>query len=116
MRVRRALAVGSVVLLLAACGGKSDDAASANPTCPDGKIRFGVEPFEDPAKLTPAVKVLGEALRKKLNCPVNVQITEDYSGRSRTCTRCPAPSPRLPARRAEPQRSQVVSAVRESSM
>lgn len=68
------------VLTLTACGGPSgDDTAAASPTCPDGRIRMGVEPFEDPAKLLPAARVLGDALQRRLNCPVEVQVTEDYS-------------------------------------
>lgn len=65
------------MLLLTACGG--GEAEGESPTCPNGEIRFGVEPFEDPAKLTPAAKVLADALQTKLNCPVRVQVTEDYS-------------------------------------
>lgn len=62
---------------LTACGGGTS--AADSPTCPNGQIRFGVEPFEDPARLTPAAQVLGDALSKSLNCPVAVQVTEDYS-------------------------------------
>lgn len=78
---RRLLAVLAVVLVaalgLSACG--SSSSAAESPTCPDGRIRFAVEPFEDPAKLLPAVQVLGGALSQRLNCPVDVQVTEDYS-------------------------------------
>lgn len=63
-------------LALTACGGTP---ATESPTCPNGQIRFGVEPFEDPARLTPAAQVLGDALSRSLNCPVEVQVTEDYS-------------------------------------
>ncbi|MFB7935747.1 phosphate/phosphite/phosphonate ABC transporter substrate-binding protein [Streptomyces sp. NPDC056049] len=64
-------------LTLTACGDGSSESASA--TCPDGRIRFGVEPFEDPVKLTPAAKVLADALSESLDCPVELTITEDYS-------------------------------------
>ncbi|MFI6964563.1 phosphate/phosphite/phosphonate ABC transporter substrate-binding protein [Streptomyces sp. NPDC050255] len=64
-------------LSLTACGGSSDAAESA--TCPGGKVRFGVEPFEDPAKLTPAAEVLADALSESLDCEVELTITEDYS-------------------------------------
>lgn len=80
MLVRRFIALAAALLMTgaaAACGGGEAEGASA--TCPNGEIRFGVEPFEDPAKLTPAVKVLGEAIGKSLDCPVRVQVTEDYS-------------------------------------
>lgn len=69
----------ATTLTLTACGGPSDPAAAGSVTCPDGQIRMGVSPFEDPAKLIPAAEVLGDALERRLNCPVDVQITEDYS-------------------------------------
>lgn len=70
-------AVASVAVLTA-CGGGTDTVADS-PSCPGGKIRFGVEPFEDPAKLTPAFKVVGDALSEKLNCPVEVTVVDSYS-------------------------------------
>ncbi|MER5863296.1 phosphate/phosphite/phosphonate ABC transporter substrate-binding protein [Kitasatospora sp. NPDC002040] len=85
MRLRPALLAVTGVLTavsLTACGsggGTSAD-AGASATCPGGKIRFGVEPFEDPAKLTPAAKVLAEALGEQLHCPVQLAVTEDYAG------------------------------------
>lgn len=55
----------------------TDGAASA--TCPNGAIRFGIEPYEDPAKLEPAYQHLADALSEKLDCPVELTIVEDYS-------------------------------------
>ncbi|GAB2836791.1 hypothetical protein GCM10022221_39980 [Actinocorallia aurea] len=70
----------AVLPLLAACGGGDDTAGKAAASaCPDGGIRFGVEPYEDPAKLEPAYKVLAGALEKKLGCTVELQVVEDYS-------------------------------------
>lgn len=69
----------AALLTLTACGGPSEDKAAESPTCPDGQLRLGVEPFEDPQKLIPAAEVLGDALERRLNCPVKVQVTEDYS-------------------------------------
>ncbi|MBT2896031.1 phosphate/phosphite/phosphonate ABC transporter substrate-binding protein [Streptomyces sp. McG3] len=79
MSLRRLTLVGITVaaLTLTACGQGSEGPQSA--TCPGGKIRFGVEPFEDPAKLTPAAKVLAEALGDSLDCPVELTVTEDYA-------------------------------------
>lgn len=78
-RLARAAACGlaALTLLLAGCGGGTSDAASS--TCPDGRIRFGVEPYEDPARLTPAYQVLADALSQRLGCPVDLQVVEDYS-------------------------------------
>jgi phosphonate transport system substrate-binding protein len=78
-RLARAATCGlaALTLLLAGCGGGTSDAASS--TCPDGRIRFGVEPYEDPARLTPAYQVLADALSQRLACPVDLQVVEDYS-------------------------------------
>ncbi|MEO3785151.1 phosphate/phosphite/phosphonate ABC transporter substrate-binding protein [Actinocorallia sp. B10E7] len=84
-RIRLALTAAVLVPLtalgLAACGDDKPEttAADKSSTCPNGKIRFGVEPFEDPAKLTPAYQALGKALEARLNCPVEVQIVQGYS-------------------------------------
>ncbi|MEU9339122.1 phosphate/phosphite/phosphonate ABC transporter substrate-binding protein [Streptomyces sp. NPDC048290] len=79
MSVRRLALAGTLIaaLSLTACSGGSGRADSA--TCPGGKIRFGVEPFEDPAKLTPAAKVLADALGESLDCEVEMAVTEDYA-------------------------------------
>jgi phosphonate transport system substrate-binding protein len=75
----------AVALALAACG-SNDKKASATPSaqaataeCPGGKVTFGIEPYEDPAKLKPAYQVLAGALQKRLGCPVQLQIVEDYT-------------------------------------
>ncbi|WP_435281685.1 phosphate/phosphite/phosphonate ABC transporter substrate-binding protein [Streptomyces koelreuteriae] len=86
MRTTRSLtalaAVSALALLGAGCssdpsGGK--DSGKAAASCPGGKIRFGIEPYEDPAKLTPAYEVLAKALESKLDCPVELKVVEDYS-------------------------------------
>ncbi|RZQ62408.1 phosphate/phosphite/phosphonate ABC transporter substrate-binding protein [Amycolatopsis suaedae] len=76
--MRRILtALTAVLLVVTGCG--TSEPSSANPSCPDGRIRFGVEPFEDPARLTPAAQVLADALSQALSCPVELTITDDYS-------------------------------------
>src|SRR5262245_42905253 len=83
MRLARSLAIlaalvaGLAVLAVQASAGRSGPAAS-RVTCPGGSVRFGIEPYEDPAKLTPAYKVLAAALQKSLGCTVKLQIVEDY--------------------------------------
>lgn len=79
--------VGSSVLALALAGCGSDNSASgsgsdgsgSSDTCPNGTIHFGVEPFEDAAKLTPAYQAVGEALGKSLNCKVEIQVVDSYT-------------------------------------
>lgn len=78
------------VAVAAGCG--SDDKTTSTTTkaaatsggstaapCPNGQIRFGIEPYEDPAKLTPAYKTLAAAMQRTLGCPVKLQIVDDYS-------------------------------------
>ncbi|GAA3025725.1 phosphate/phosphite/phosphonate ABC transporter substrate-binding protein [Actinokineospora globicatena] len=69
--------IAAAALTLTACGG--NEAATGSPSCPNGEVRFGIEPYEDPAKLTPAYEVLTGALRRELNCPVKLQVVQDYS-------------------------------------
>src|SRR5690349_19402225 len=47
--------------------------------CPDGTIRFGVEPYEDSAVLAPAYQPLADALGKSLGCTVELNITDNYT-------------------------------------
>ena len=87
MKKNIVLAASAVALLglgLTTCSGTAEDTASAasgedSVTCPNGKIRFGILPYEDPEALEPAYQVLAEALSEKLDCPVEVTITEDYA-------------------------------------
>lgn len=86
MRIRpTALFVtGLAALAVAGCGGDDEETANAGGSagqaaCPDGEVRFGVEPYEDPAKLEPAYRTLAGALEDTLGCPVELTIVEDYS-------------------------------------
>jgi len=76
--MRRALlpALALLCLALPAC---SSSTQAGGGTCPNGKVRFGIEPYEDPAKLKPAYEVLAKAMQAKLNCPVELQVVDDYS-------------------------------------
>lgn len=95
--VRALLALAAAMLMtgaLAACGSDDDSgsqgsgsgsgaanaaSSTAKAECPDGGLRFGVEPFEDPAKLTPAFETVAASLEETLDCEIEVQVTEDYS-------------------------------------
>jgi phosphonate transport system substrate-binding protein len=74
-------------LAIAGCGSNSsspsaDSANDASPAaadvCPNGTLTFGVEPYEDASTLVPAYQALGKALGEKLDCKVDVQITQSY--------------------------------------
>ena len=54
--------------------------AQSNTTaCPDGILRFGVEPYEDAAILAPAYQPLADALGTSLGCTVELNITTNYT-------------------------------------
>ena len=74
-----ATALAALTLGLAACAPAGAENAAASASCPDGKIRFGILPYEDPERLEPAYQVLAKALSEKLDCEVEVSITEDYA-------------------------------------
>jgi phosphonate transport system substrate-binding protein len=91
-RIFRSPALATVVALaavigLAACGssdksGSQTTAKATNAsatTCPNGKLSFGVEPYEDASKLTPAYNAVAASLSKSLGCPVDVQIVQTYT-------------------------------------
>ncbi|RLP80765.1 phosphate/phosphite/phosphonate ABC transporter substrate-binding protein [Mycetocola lacteus] len=68
----------ALALSLSGCAGASESAPES-ATCPGGKIRMGILPYEDPDKLEPAYQHLAQALSAQLDCPVEVNITEDYA-------------------------------------
>ncbi|MFJ5987255.1 phosphate/phosphite/phosphonate ABC transporter substrate-binding protein [Lentzea sp. NPDC092896] len=69
--------LAATLLLTTACG--TTNSAAGGGDCPNGKVRFGVEPYEDPEKLKPAYEVLAKALTAKLGCEVELQVVDDYA-------------------------------------
>ena len=70
----RALAIATGLALTSAT------AQAAPEPCPNGgTVRFGVEPFEAAARMTPIFNKIGEALSQKLGCKVQVLITSSYT-------------------------------------
>ncbi|HZC31359.1 MAG TPA: PhnD/SsuA/transferrin family substrate-binding protein, partial [Gaiellaceae bacterium] len=58
--------------------------AVAQPTgnagvCPNGKVNFGVEPYDSGAKFTAAYKALSSALSTNLGCPVKLIVNDNYT-------------------------------------
>ena len=55
-------------------------AQAANGGCPNGgTIRFGVEPYEAAAKLTPIYDHIGALIGKEVGCKVEILITTNYT-------------------------------------
>ncbi|WP_145942585.1 phosphate/phosphite/phosphonate ABC transporter substrate-binding protein [Corynebacterium glyciniphilum] len=81
--VRRATVPATVLTVLAALFATTACAPGGHgpydPVCPNGKIAFGIEPYEAPDKLEPAYQVIADDLSDTLDCEVDVQIVEDYS-------------------------------------
>ena len=51
----------------------------ATNVCPNGQVRFGLEPYDAGPKLAAAYKSLISLLQKKLGCPVKLYITTNYT-------------------------------------
>jgi phosphonate transport system substrate-binding protein len=63
-----------------ACGSLAAGAAAYAADCPEGgTVRFGVEPYEASALLTPVYGSLSKLLAAKIGCPVDVFITPSYN-------------------------------------
>jgi phosphonate transport system substrate-binding protein len=74
---RVALGVAGAALLFAPAAAVTN--AQGNSGCPNGTLRFGVEPYEDAAILAPAYQPLADALGKSLGCTVELNITTNYT-------------------------------------
>ncbi len=70
--VAAAAAVALTVSALPATAAKSS-------TCPNGKVNFGVEPYDAGAKFTGAYKALTAALAKNLGCSVSLIVNTNYT-------------------------------------
>jgi phosphonate transport system substrate-binding protein len=54
--------------------------AVAGPSdCPDGGIRFGVEPYEEASAVIPIFDKIGAELAQKMGCPVTVFVASSYN-------------------------------------
>jgi phosphonate transport system substrate-binding protein len=82
MKLRRiTLAVVAVGALAAAVVAVIASSAGAARTaaCPNGKVNFGVEPYDAGAKFTAAYKALTKALSTNLGCPVSLIVNDNYT-------------------------------------
>ena len=61
-----------------ATGGTPAASSAAADTCPNGSVRMGIEPYDDPAKLIPLYNKVASALGAKLHCTVKVTISDSY--------------------------------------
>ena len=75
----RVLATAAAVVVAAAMSVPSP-AAAQEADCPNGgTVRFGVEPYEAGAKLTPIYQHIGDLIGRKIGCKVEVLVTTSYN-------------------------------------
>jgi phosphonate transport system substrate-binding protein len=72
------VAVGALAAAIVAVVASSAGAART-ATCPNGKVNFGVEPYDAGAKFTAAYKALTAALSTNLGCPVSLIVNDNYT-------------------------------------
>jgi phosphonate transport system substrate-binding protein len=79
-RITPAAAVAAVLAALASLAVTALPAAAAKTSvCPNGSVRFGVEPYDSGPKFEGAYKALTKALSKNLGCPVKLFVAENYT-------------------------------------
>ncbi len=73
--------LGAAVLAgLAAALAPAAHAQTSASDCPNGgTVRFGVEPYEAVARLTPIYQHIGDLIGKKIGCKVDILITTNYT-------------------------------------
>ena len=68
----------AAAVVMAMMAGRAAVAAGA-ADCPDGAVRFGVEPYDTAARLVPIYQKVGELIGKQLGCPIQVFIATNYN-------------------------------------
>ena len=79
MKTTRALALVAAVAGGAALAASGASAHRAASVCPNGQIRFGVEPYDSGPKFTGAYNALVKAVQTNIGCPVKLVITSNYT-------------------------------------
>jgi phosphonate transport system substrate-binding protein len=83
MNIRRFATAASVAAALAATAVLAVTAlpasAAKQSACPNGTVRFGVEPYDSGPKFEAAYKALTKALSKNLGCSVQLFVAENYT-------------------------------------
>ena len=70
----------AVLAGLAATQAAHAQSTSPAADCPNGgTVRFGVEPYEAAARLTPIYQHIGDLIGKKIGCKVEILITTNYT-------------------------------------
>jgi phosphonate transport system substrate-binding protein len=80
MKTRRIVTIAAAVAALAAIAVTALPATAAHTNvCPNGKVRFGVEPYDSGPKFAAAYKALTSAISKNLGCTVQLFVAQNYT-------------------------------------
>ena len=83
MKTRRIVTAASIAAVLAAMAALAVTAlpasAAKQSACPNGKVRFGVEPYDSGPKFAAAYAALTKAISKNLGCPVQLFVAQNYT-------------------------------------
>ena len=83
MKTRRIVTAASIAAILAAMAALAVTAlpasAAKQSACPNGKVRFGVEPYDSGPKFAAAYAALTKAISKNLGCPVQLFVAQNYT-------------------------------------
>src|SRR5262245_30907159 len=82
MRLNRpviAVIVGVVAMVLAGVVATSRASSATTSVCPNGSVRFGVEPYDSGPKFVGAYQTLTKLLSKKLGCTVKLFVATNYT-------------------------------------
>src|SRR5262245_30450437 len=79
MKTTRLVALGAATAACAVAAAAGASAAPRASVCPNGKVNFGVEPYDAGAKVTGAYQALTKALATNLGCPVKLVVPSNYT-------------------------------------
>ena len=79
MKTTRLAALAAAAVACAAFVVTTGASAAKSSTCPNGKVNFGVEPYDSGPKFTGAYQALTKALSTNLGCPVSLTINTNYT-------------------------------------
>ena len=79
MKTTRLAALAAAAVACTAFVVTTGASAAKSSTCPNGKINFGVEPYDSGPKFTGAYNALTKVLQTNLGCPVKLIITSNYT-------------------------------------
>ncbi len=79
LRVKTTILVATALAAAVVSGSALSRPAAVAGSCPNGQVRFGVEPYDTGAKFLGAYQTLTSLLQQKLGCPVKLFVATNYT-------------------------------------